>query len=53
MNPRLLIMLMVFMGSTIGGALGAKMGKPIAFAGGLLGAIFGWVAARVIWRKIF
>jgi hypothetical protein len=53
MNPRLLTVLMVFIGSTLGAAAGAKLGKPIAFTGGLIGAAFGWAAARVIWRKIF
>lgn len=53
MNPRLLTVMLIFIGSTIGAAAGAKMGKPIAFLGGVMGALFGWVAARAIWRKIF
>jgi len=53
LNPRLLIVLLVFIGATLGGALGAQMGKPIAFTGGVIGAMFGWAAARVIWRRIF
>ncbi len=52
-NPRLLILLLVACGAMVGGALGARMGKPIAFVGGVFGGLFGWTVARAIWRKLF
>ena len=52
-SSKLLTLMLVFIGSTVGWAAGAKMGTPIAILGSVLGSLFGWVAARAIWRKLF
>lgn len=53
MNPRLLTVLLVTIGSIVGGALGAKLHPVVGFVCGTIGAVFGWAAARAIWRKLF
>ena len=53
-NPRLLILLLMF----IGGALGSAALKPVAgnvgaVVGGAIGTLIGWALARAMMRKLF
>ena len=52
-SARLLVVMLVFICSTIGWAAGAKMGKPIAILGGVFGMALGWAVGRSIYRKLF
>ena len=52
-SARLLVVMLVFIGSTIGWAAGAKLGRPIAIVGSVFGMALGWALGRSIYRKLF
>lgn len=52
-NPRLLMVLMTFICSTVFAAMAKPLGVFPATIAGLFGAAVGWVGTRWLMRKIF
>lgn len=52
-NPRLLTMLLAFIGGTLCASAARPLGTLPATVAGLFGAAAGWVASRWLMRKIF
>ena len=52
-NPRLLNLLLIFIGGTVCGAAAKPLGTPIVIVAGMLGSLAGWVAGRWLMRRLF
>ena len=52
-NARILHLLMAFIGATVLGSAARPWGTPMVILGALFGGMCGWVASRMIVRKLF